>query len=100
MLGPAVLDAVRQAVLHLTADGISGGPADYVARVRVGLRGEERVIEVPLTVSFEGDRLRIHASMRLHHADLGLVPFSVALGALRVRDDIEVDCRLEARRAT
>lgn len=100
MLGPAVLDAARQAVLHLTADGISGGPADYVARVRVGLRGEARVIEVPLTVSFESDRLRIHASMRLHHADLGLVPFSVALGALRVRDDIEIDCRLEARRAT
>jgi len=100
MLGPAVLDAARQAVLHLTAGGISGGPADYMARVRVGLRGEERAIDVPLTVSFEGDRLRIHASVRLHHADLGLVPFSVALGALRVRDDFEIDCRLEARRAT
>ena len=100
MLGPAVLDAARQAVLHLTADGISGGPEDFVARVRVGLRGEERVIDMPLAVSFEGDRLRIHASARLHHADLGLVPFSIALGALRVRDDIEVDCRLDARRAT
>jgi hypothetical protein len=100
LLGPGVLDAARQPVLQLTADGFSGGPADYTARVRVGLRGEERVIDVPLTVSFEGDRLRIHASVRLHHADLGLVPFSVALGALRVRDDIEVDCRLEARRAT
>ena len=100
LLGPGVLDAARQPVLQLTADGFSGGPADYTARVRVGLRGEERVIDVPLTVSFEGDRLRIHASVRLHHADLGLVPFSVALGALRVRDDIEIDCRLEARRAT
>lgn len=100
LLGPAVLDATRQPVLHLTADGITGGPADYTARVRIGLRGEERVIDVPLTASFESGRLRIHARMRLHHADLGLVPFSVALGALRVRDDIEVDCRLEARRAT
>lgn len=100
LLGPAVLDATRQPVLHLTADGISGGPADYIARVRVGLRGEQRVIDVPLTVSFEGDRLRIHASVSLRHADLGLAPFSVALGALRVRDDIEINCRLEARRAT
>jgi hypothetical protein len=95
-----VLDAARQPVLRLTADGISGGPAGYVARVRIGLRGEERVIDVPLTVSLEGDRLQVHASIRLHHADLGLEPFAVALGALRVRDDIEVDCRLEARRAT
>jgi hypothetical protein len=36
----------------------------------------------------------------LHHADLGLVPFTVAMGVLSVRDDIEVDLRLEARRAT
>jgi hypothetical protein len=100
LLGPAVLDATRQPVLHLTAAGISGGPADYTARVRVGLRGEQRVIDVPLTVSFEGDLLRIHASVSLRHADLGLAPFSVAFGALRVRDDIEIDCRLEARRAT
>ena len=100
LLGPAVLDAARQAVLHLTADAISGGSGEYTAQVRVGLRGEERVIAVPLTVTFEGDRLQLHANLRLHHADLGLVPFSIALGALRVRDDIEIDCRLEARRAT
>jgi hypothetical protein len=100
MLGPAVLDAARQAVLRLTADGVTGGPASYAARVRIGLRGEERVIEVPLTVRFDGDRLLIHASVRLHHADLGLVPFSIALGTLRVRDDFEIDCRLEAKRAT
>lgn len=100
MLGPAVLDAARQAVLRLTADGISGGPAGYTTQVRIGLRGEERVVEVPLTVSSEGGRLQIQASVRLHHADLGLTPFSVALGALRVRDDIEVECRLVARRRT
>jgi hypothetical protein len=99
LLGPWVLDAARQAILHLTADGISGGPGEYTARVRVALRSEERVIDVPLTVTFEGDRLRVHANLRLRHADLGLVPFSIALGALRVRDDIEIDCRLEARRA-
>jgi hypothetical protein len=100
LLGPAVLDAARQAIVQLTADGISGGPVEYTARVRVGLRGEERVVDVPMTVTFEGDRLRVHANLRLHHADLGLVPFSIALGALRVRDDIVIDCRLEARRVT
>jgi hypothetical protein len=100
LLGPAVLDAERQAVVHLTADGISGGPGEYTARVRVALRSEERVIDVPLSVTFEGDRLRVHANLRLRHVDLGLVPFSIALGALRVRDEIEIDCSLEARRAT
>jgi hypothetical protein len=36
----------------------------------------------------------------LTHADLGLEPFSVALGALRVREDFDVDLTLEARRGT
>jgi hypothetical protein len=101
LLGGEVLDAARQPVIVLSADAISGGPVNYSARVRVGLRGEERLIDVPLTLEqADGGRLLVHASLRLRHADLGLVPFTVAMGALRVRDDFEIDCRLEARRAT
>ncbi|MGH8250913.1 MAG: hypothetical protein ACREVI_09500 [Steroidobacteraceae bacterium] len=98
MLGSAVLDAAKQGLLRVTADSIEGGPGDYQARLRIALRGEERVIAVPLTVTFDGDVLRVKADFRLSHADLGLKPFSIALGALRVRDDIEIRCSLEARR--
>jgi len=98
MLGAAVLDASRQAVLSLGLDGIAGGPEKFEAFVRIGLRGEERLVSVPLTVEIAGDRMRINAKLRLRHADLGLVPFTVALGALSVRDEFEIDCRLEARR--
>ncbi len=98
MLGPSVLDAARQPVLRLTAESMDGGPTDFVAQVRVGIRGEERIIGVPLSVQVDGDRLSAHASFKLHHADLGLTPFSVALGALHVRDEIAIDCRLEAKR--
>ena len=45
------------------------------------------------------DVLAVHAEFRLTHADLGLEPFTVALGALKVRDDFEVDLTLEARPA-
>lgn len=101
LLGGEVLDATRQPVIVLSADGISGGPDNYTARVRVALRGEERLIDVPLALEeTDGERLLVHASLRLRHADLGLVPFTAAMGALRVRDDFEIECRLEARRAT
>ena len=98
MLGPSVLDAARQPVLRLTAESMDGGPTEFVAQVRVGIRGEERIIGVPLSVQVDGDRLSVQVSFKLHHADLGLTPFSVALGALRVRDELEVECRLEATR--
>ncbi len=99
MLGESVLDAARQDVLRLTAEELSGDSGSYLARVRVGLRGEERMVSVPFTLAIEGGKLAAHANFHLAHADVGLVPFTVALGALRVRDDIEIDLRLEARRA-
>ena len=99
MLGDSVLDMARQPVLRLTVDSLEGGPTEFQARIRVGLRGEERVINVPLTVQAGDGKLGVHASFKLHHADLGLTPFTAALGALRVRDEFEVDCRLEAKRA-
>lgn len=100
MLGASLLDAERQPVLRVTVDSLKGGPAEFVAQLRVGLRGEERVIAVPLSVQAGEGKLSAHASFKLHHADLGLTPFTVALGALRVRDEIEIDCRLEAKRGS
>jgi hypothetical protein len=100
MLSAAVLNAERQPVLRLSVDSLQGGPGNFQAQVRVGLRGEERVIAVPLTVEAGEGKLSAHASFKLHHADLGLTPFTVALGALRVRDEIEFDCRLEAKRGS
>lgn len=97
MLGPSVLDAERQPVLRLTAESLEGGPAEFQARIRVGLRGEERIVTVPMSVQVGDGQVSVHANFTLHHADLGLTPFSVALGALRVRDDIGVDCRLVAK---
>jgi hypothetical protein len=99
MLGAAVLDAARQEVVRATADGLAGGPGEYRAQLRIALRGEERLIEVPLAVHLDGERLQVEANFSLRHADLGLVPFNVGLGALRVRDDFEIRCSLEARPA-
>lgn len=98
LLGASVLDAARQPVVTLSADALEGGPEEFQARLRVGLRGEERVVTVPLTVKVGGAKLEAHAQFSLRHAELGLTPFNVALGALRVRDQIDFHCRLEARR--
>jgi hypothetical protein len=100
MLGDSMLDVAKHPVLRLTAEELSGESGSYQARVHVGLRGEERVVTVPFTLTIERGNLIAHANFKLTHADLGLVPFAVALGALRVRDDFEIDLRLEARPAS
>jgi len=100
MLGERVLDAARQAELVLTSESISGGPADFEARVRVSLAGTEHVVTVPFTATVKDGQLVAHAILHLTHADLGLEPFTVALGVLKVRDDFDVDLTVEAGRGT
>lgn len=100
LLGERLLDAARQGEMRLTAESIAGGPGGYEARVRVSLAGQEHVVAAPFTVAVDGGRLVAHADLRLTHAQLGLEPFAVALGALRVRADFEVGLTVEARRRT
>jgi hypothetical protein len=100
MLGERLLDAARQGEILMIVESITGGPRNYEARVRVSLAGVEHVLAAPFELSIDGERLVARADLRLTHADLGLVPFAVALGALRVREDFEVGLTVEARRGT
>lgn len=56
------------------------------------------VMAPDVTVRLAADGLEAQGSFTVTHAEPGLVPFSVAFGALRVREDIDVDFRLSARR--
>jgi hypothetical protein len=100
LLGDKLLDAAAADTLRLKSESLAGGPRRFEARVRVSFGGHEHVVAAPFTVTVEGDRLQAHADFRLTHADLGLQPYTVALGALRVREDFDVDLTLEARRGS
>ena len=100
LLGTKLLDAATQDTMRLTSESVAGDPGSFEARVRVAIAGRESLVSAPFTVTIEGDRLEAHAGFRLTHADLGLEPFAVALGALRVREDFDVDLTLEARRGS
>lgn len=100
MLGAKLLDAAAQDTIRIASESLTGDAGRFEARLRVSLAGHESTVSAPFSVTVEGDRLRAHADFRLTHADLGLQPFTVALGALRVREDFEVGLTLEARRGS
>ncbi len=66
--------------------------------MRVDIAGTPRVLVVPVALQQEADTLEAHGRFTVSHAELGLVPFSIAFGALRVREDIDVEFRVSARR--
>ena len=100
MLSEKLLNAASFGVMKLTSDSLSGEPGSYQAQVRVSLAGGEHVVTAPFTLTIEDDHLKANSEFHLKHSDVGLVPLTVALGAVKVRDDFEVSVTLEARRGS
>ena len=104
LLGPAVLDSGHYPLLRVVGLGAAREPGSerragrYRVRLRVELRGRATELEVPVTVAIADDLLEASGEFRVSQSLLGLTPFSVALGALRVADELSVRVRLVARR--
>lgn len=99
MLGPQLLDAAQFPTIHLQSEQIrsQGDGLQLVARIVV--RGHAARVDVPLTLERSPQQLVASGEFDLTHAELGLTPYSVALGALRVADRMHVQYRLVAQRA-
>jgi hypothetical protein len=97
MLGPALLDAGRFPLLELTSLAIEGAAGEFELGAGVSLAGREGRIRVPVSMTLQGDVLTAHGEFTVTHAELGLTPFSAALGALRVQDDLRISYRLVAQ---
>ncbi len=99
MLGPALLDAATFPALHLASVAVAERDGMLYVTTRVDVTGHVREIVVPVALQVRGGTLVARGEFTVTHAELGLVPFSVAMGALRVRDDLQVAYRLVARKA-
>jgi polyisoprenoid-binding protein YceI len=71
-------------------------------RLRIGgllaLHGVTQAIEVPATVTIEGDRLTAAGEAVLRQTDFGIKPFSAGLGTVRVKNEVKVRFTIVARR--
>lgn len=96
LLGPTLLDAARFPSLRLDSVALEAAARGYVATARVDVAGATRQVRVPARLERTPGGLVVSGAFVLTHAELGLTPFSAALGALRVREDIEIAYRLVA----
>ena len=86
---PTVFLHCRQ--LRVTADSANVGLA-------VTVRGRESVLQVPARWRRNGDALEIDGEFDFKQSDVGLTPYSLLFGALRVADVIHARFKLRARR--
>ncbi len=96
MLGPTQLDAARFPTIVVRSLAIRGSAPRFAATVAIQIAGRKATLTVPFVLSRSRDRLTASAAFTLRQSALGLTPYSVMLGALRVRDQVRVALRIVA----
>lgn len=97
MLGPAVLDVLRYPKIALRSVHIGGSTLQPDITARISIKGVERDLRIPATVSIADRRLTATGEFDILQSDFGIKPFSVALGALTVQDRLHIVFKIVAR---
>jgi polyisoprenoid-binding protein YceI len=96
MQSAALLDAAQFPEITVRSVAITGAAGEFTATVAVSVAGHESRLDVPFTVDTSPGRVTASGELWVRQSALGLTPFSVMLGALRVQDDIRVKFRFAA----
>jgi polyisoprenoid-binding protein YceI len=99
MLSEPMLDAARFAEMVLRSTRLENGSEGILATVSVSIRGQTRDVNVPIRHEVQGNEVRAQGQFALKQTDLGLTPFSLLGGALRVEDEMTVKFLVVARAA-
>lgn len=99
MLGEGQLDAAHFADITLRSRQVRQTGSATTIEFQVLLRDHSSVLTVPLQWQQSADELRATGAVEFNQTDLGLEPYSVALGALRVADRIAARFEIVAHRA-
>ena len=96
LLEPGQLDAVAYPTLRVSGT-LSALPGSGIAHALVEVKARVATLEVPVEASLAADgALSVSGGFSVLQSALGLVPYSVGLGALQVRDELQIRFRLVA----
>ena len=97
MLGDRQLDAAAFPLVAMQCRQLVPGTDTMTVQLTVTVRDHVSQLSVPVKWQRSGNTLQADGEFTMTHGQLGLEPYSLLLGALRVSDQIEVRFRLIAR---
>jgi hypothetical protein len=80
----------------LTGAVVDGAAPQFTASITVTVAGRVSTLAVPFQVDIHAKQLSGTADLDLRQSALGLTPFSVMMGALRVQDEMHLRIRFVA----
>jgi polyisoprenoid-binding protein YceI len=96
MTGPALLNAAQHPLISVRSLRLAQSHGALTATLAVSVAGHESTLTAPFGLTADRNSLSVTASFELRQTALGLTPFSLLLGALAVRDAMQVKLRLVA----
>ena len=90
MLRAEVLDAENYPRVELKSVKVEGALPDLQVTAHITIKQASRDVVVPVKVTVEGDRLIASGEFPIQQTEFGMKPFSVAMGALEVKDRLDV----------
>jgi polyisoprenoid-binding protein YceI len=99
MLSDRVLEGDKFQTIKVTGTGPVGTGDAQTLQIKVELLGRSVELTVPTKVEMHGDDVVASGEFDLTHTALGMMPFTVMLGALQVADNMKFVYRIHATAA-
>jgi polyisoprenoid-binding protein YceI len=99
MLGDKLLDATHFPVIRLQSGPLTNDGDHWTATLSITVRDHVAAVVVPVSLTLDPESLTASGEFDLTHSQLGLTPYSVGLGAIRVAETMHVRFRVLARHA-
>jgi polyisoprenoid-binding protein YceI len=96
MLRAELLDGERYPRVQVKSAKLGGSLQAPQVTARITIKEASRDVGVPVVAAVNGDRLTASGEFEILQTDFGIKPFSVALGALEVKDRLLVRFKLVA----
>ena len=99
MLGDKLLDAAHFPLIRLQSGPLTNDGDHWTATLSITVRDHVATVVVPVSLSLDAETLTASGEFDLTHSQLGLTPYSIGLGAIRVAETMHVRFRVLARHA-
>jgi polyisoprenoid-binding protein YceI len=96
LLGPAVLDAGQFPAISVRSVNVTDAHGALQATLALSVAGHESTLIVPFTLVNSPERLTASGALTVRQSALGITPFSIFLGALRVQDEMRLKFKFVA----
>jgi hypothetical protein len=97
MLSDRLLDGAHFPVIRLQSGPLTNDGDHWTATLSITVRDHVASVVVPVSLTLDPGSLTASGEFDLTHSQLGLTPYSVGLGAIRVAETMHVRFRVLAR---